>query len=228
MFYPEFQLVDYGHADITRIGEPHGLWGDSAGFSAPVIFILGRRRPTCRRRRPTRSHHYVGRNGGDVRVDISPRACSCARRRDDCPAVISSTRRRSCFTGYARMNGGTVGATSWPAASVPVLPDLSARLSHPTDDPTLFRRAVDGGRHDSSRRWRGVHHGGRWRIERMRRVPRLGFGRRPRPGDGHEHAGRPAGVARLMEVGAVQVPIDHGRRPTRSPASCARPRRGQS
>ncbi|HEX6567541.1 MAG TPA: maleylpyruvate isomerase family mycothiol-dependent enzyme [Acidimicrobiales bacterium] len=114
MFYPEFQLVDYAvHAwDIREgIGEPHGLWGDSADFLAPVIFILWQATADVSGVDEPYSVGITtsGRNGGDVRVDISPEGMQFAPGDvSDCPAVIEFDPATFVLTGYARMNGGTV------------------------------------------------------------------------------------------------------------------------
>jgi uncharacterized protein (TIGR03083 family) len=114
MFYAEFQLVDYAvHSwDIRQgIGDPHGLDGDAADLLVPLIFILWQ--ATADTSGVTSPYSVgvrtSGRNGGDVRVDVSSDGVQFAPGDvSDCAATLEFDPATFVLTGYARMNGGTV------------------------------------------------------------------------------------------------------------------------
>lgn len=114
MFYAEFQLVDYAvHAwDIRQgIGEPHGLDGDSADLLVPLIFILWQATAdTSEVAAPYAvGIRTSGRNGGDVRMDVSSDGVQFAPGDiGGCDAILEFDPATFVLTGYARMNGGTV------------------------------------------------------------------------------------------------------------------------
>ena len=114
MFYAEFQLVDYAvHAwDIRQgLGEPHGLDGDAADLLVPLIYILWQATADTS---TVGSPYSVGirtsgRNGGDVRMDVSSEGVQFAPGAiEDCAAILEFDPATFVLTGYDRMNGGTV------------------------------------------------------------------------------------------------------------------------
>jgi uncharacterized protein (TIGR03083 family) len=113
MFYPEFQLVDYAvHGwDIREgVGEPHGLAGDTADLLVPLIFILWQATADVSAVDQPFSVgvRTSGRNGGEVRVDVSSDGLQFAPGDiDGLPAVLEFDPATLVLTGYARMNGGT-------------------------------------------------------------------------------------------------------------------------
>ena len=114
MFYPMFQLVDYAvHAwDIREgIGHPHALSADAADLLVPIIFILWQATAdTSGVAAPyTIGVRAGGRNGVDMRVDISSEGMAFAPGQlDDCSTVLEFDPATLVLTGYARVNGGSV------------------------------------------------------------------------------------------------------------------------
>jgi len=114
MFYPMFQMVDYAvHTWDVREGssEPHALSGDASDLLVPIIFILWQATAdTSGVTAPyTVGVRTSGRNGGDMRVDISAEGMQFAPGAiDDCVATLEFDPATLVLTGYARMNGGTV------------------------------------------------------------------------------------------------------------------------
>jgi uncharacterized protein (TIGR03083 family) len=114
MFYPMFQMVDYAvHTWDVRegLGRPHGLSGDASDLLVPIIFILWQATAdTSGVTEPyTVGVRTSGRNGGDVRIDISSEGMQFAPGAiDDCVATFEFDPATLVLTGYARMNGGTV------------------------------------------------------------------------------------------------------------------------
>jgi uncharacterized protein (TIGR03083 family) len=114
MFYPMFQMVDYSvHTwDIREgMGEPHGLSGDAADLLVPIIFILWQ--ATADTSAVTAPYSVgvrtSGRNGGDMRLDVSSDGVQFAPGPiDDCGAIIEFDPATLVLTGYGRVNGGTV------------------------------------------------------------------------------------------------------------------------
>jgi uncharacterized protein (TIGR03083 family) len=113
MFYPMFQLVDYAvHGwDIREgMGQPHAMSGDAADLLVPVIFVLWQATADVSTvQRPyTVGVRTTGRNGGDMRVDVSPEGVQFAPGNvGDCAAVLEFDPATLVLAGYARMNGGT-------------------------------------------------------------------------------------------------------------------------
>jgi uncharacterized protein (TIGR03083 family) len=114
MFYPMFQLVDYAvHAwDIREgTGKPHAIDGDAADLLVPVIFVLWQATAdTIAVEQPYAvGVRTTGRNGGDMRLDVSADGVQFAPGEiDDCPAVLEFDPATLVLTGYGRINGGTV------------------------------------------------------------------------------------------------------------------------
>jgi uncharacterized protein (TIGR03083 family) len=123
MFYAEFQLVDYAvHGwDIRQgIGEPHGLDGDSADLLVPLIFILWQATAdtTAVGAPYSVGVRTSGRNGGDVRADVSSAGVQFGPGElDDCVAILEFDPATFVLTGYSRMNGGTVRGDAGVASS---------------------------------------------------------------------------------------------------------------
>ena len=114
MFYPMFQLVDYAvHSwDIREgVGQPHALSGDATDLLVPIIYILWQATAdTSAVSDPyTVGVHTSGRNGGDIRVDVSAQGVQYAPGPvDDCVAVLEFDPATLVLTGYGRVNGGTI------------------------------------------------------------------------------------------------------------------------
>jgi uncharacterized protein (TIGR03083 family) len=114
MFYPMFQMVDYAvHTWDIREGteQPHALSGDASDLLVPIIFILWQATAdTSAVQAPyTVGVRTGGRNGGDMRVDISRDGMQFAPGSiEDCVATLEFDPASLVLTGYARMNGGTV------------------------------------------------------------------------------------------------------------------------
>jgi uncharacterized protein (TIGR03083 family) len=114
MFYPMFQLVDYAvHSwDIRQgSGDPHAMSGDAADLLVPVIFILWQATADVSNvEQPyTIGVRTSGRNGGDMRVAVTPEGVQFEPGDlDGCDAILEFDPATLVLTGYARMNGGTV------------------------------------------------------------------------------------------------------------------------
>ncbi len=203
MFYPMFQMVDYAvHTwDIREgMGEPHGLSGDAADLLVPVIFILWQ--ATADTSGVTSPYSVgvrtSGRNGGDMRLDVSSEGVQYAPGSiDDCAAI---DRVRSGDPGahgirtHQRRHGPRrpAGGQQLPLA---VLPDLTAEArptwsgrSHGCCEPPSTTFPTRSG---SSPRTR-AHVRRRARPGRTGRRRAAGGRRRPRrPGAGHRPQHRP-------------------------------------
>ena len=124
MFYPMFQLVDYAvHSwDIREgIGLPHALSGDATDLLVPIIYILMQATAdTSSVAEPySVGLRTSGRNGGEMRMDVSSEGVQYAPGRSTTARrSSSSTRPPSCSRDTAASTGERCAVTArWPATS---------------------------------------------------------------------------------------------------------------